>query len=100
MGFVKKGIKKITGAVKKILNPADEARKQAELEAARAAEAARKQAELEAAKQAATAQSGVPLKDATTDVPEGDTLSKQKKKLSGGRKGLTVSRSGGSGINI
>lgn len=93
MGFVKKGIKKITGAIKDILDPAAEARKEAE-------EAARKQAELEAARAAATAQSGVPSKDATADLPEGDTLSKQKKKLSGGRKGLTVSRSGGAGINI
>lgn len=99
MGGLKKAFKKITGA----LNPARDAQKKAEeaarQQAAEAEAAAQRQAELEAANQAATATAGVGQKESTTDV-EGETVSKQKKKLAGGRKGLTVSRSGGSGINI
>jgi ATPase subunit of ABC transporter with duplicated ATPase domains len=99
MGGLKKAFKKIIGA----LDPQRAAQKKAEeaarQQAAEAEAAAQRQAELEAANQAATATAGAGTKESTTDV-EGDTVSKQKKKLSGGRKGLTVARSGGKGINI
>lgn len=90
MGFIKKVVKKITGIDK----AEDEARrKQQESE-----EAARRQAELEATQKAATnvGQQG----QAKSETPEATTTSDVKKRIKGGRKTLTVSRVGGSGINI
>lgn len=96
MGFVKKTIKKITGA--------DKAEKRAQEEAERsrreAEERARKQAELEAAQKSAMANAEGGDTEATTEIEGADKVSNKKKQIKGGRKGLTVTRSGGSGLNI
>lgn len=89
MGLAKKVLKVTTGIDL-------DAKKKAEEEARRAAETAAKlQAEQSSvAASASTGQSEGEAVDPTTSVSD------KKKKLSQGRRGLTVSRSGGSGINV
>lgn len=83
------------GVVKKVVNAVTgidfDAKKKVE-------EEARKQAELEAAQKAAT-NVGV-QGQAQAETPEATTTSDVKKRIKGGRKSLTVARVGGSGINI
>lgn len=91
MGVVKKVVKGVTGIDL-------DAKKKAEEEARRqqqeSEDAARKQAALESATN--VGQQG----EAQAETPEATTTSDVKKRIKGGRKSLTVSRAGGSGINI
>jgi len=87
---------KVTGKSK-----AEEEARNAEQRAKEEAEKrAREQAELEAAQSAAST-AGQGAEQAETDIgSEGTKQSAQKKKLKGGKKGLSISRASGSGINI
>lgn len=97
MSSVKKALKKVTKAFTGVDLDADrkaeeEARRQAEAEAARAAALSAEQSKV-----AADAAKGV---GESEQVDPTQSASAKKKKLSQGRKGLTVARSGGAGINV
>lgn len=89
MGSIKKALNKVTGRDK-----AKEAEERARREAER-------QAEIEAAQKAQQSNEATAgEEESVAEVGAKETESDKKKKLKGGRKGLTVARSGGSGINV
>lgn len=88
MGSIKKALNKVTGR-DKLKEAEEQARREAERQ--RAIEAAQK------AQEGNEANAGE--QESTSDV-EVQKESDKKKKLKGGRQGLTVARSGGSGINV
>ena len=95
MGGIKKALNKVTGRDAK-----KEAERQAREAEQRAAEQAKMQAEIDAAQKAGLSNaSNAGAAENTTEV-EAQKASAKKKNIRGGRKGLTVARSGGSGINI
>lgn len=101
MGFVKKigdelrrGRDRLTGASK----AESEAKKAAMLAKQRAEEEAKRRAQIDAAQSAATAAGQEKAKSEVGD--EATQGSTKKKKVRGGKKSLSISRSSGSGINI
>lgn len=94
MGIVKKALKKVAKGITG-RDPAEEAAN-AERDAALQAE---EQAVLAANKANVDASAAAGAADSTT-ADATQTASAAKKKLKGGRKGLTIARSGGTGINI
>lgn len=99
MSGAKRVVKAIaTGGASELERRAEkEAKRQAEEARRQAEEAARKQAELEAAQNAASTIATAKEEGVET---VGETESKKKKSLRGGKKSLSVARSSGTGINL